>query len=95
VLEAIGRAGGVGDYGRKDEVIVLRPDEGGTLAYRISLQDKSLLSSPAYFLLPNDVVIIEPQKNKIFNLNLPVISFIITSVTSAVTILILLLNYTK
>jgi len=95
VLEAIGRAGGIGDYGRKDRVLVLRPEEKGTKAYNISLQDKSLLSSPGYFLLPNDVVIVEPQKNKIFNLNLPAITFILTSLTSTITMLILILNFTK
>jgi len=93
VLEAIGRAGGIGDYGRRDRVLVLRPANGGTVTYTLNLQDKKLLSEAGYFLLPNDVVIVEPMKHKIFNLNLPVISLIITSVTSAVTTTILLLNY--
>jgi polysaccharide export outer membrane protein len=95
IMEAIGRAGGIGDYGRKDRVIVLRPGEKGTRTYTVSLQDKALLSSPAYFLLPNDVVIVEHQKNKILNMNLPLISFIVSTVTGAVTMLILILNYTR
>jgi len=95
VLEAIGRAGGIGDLGRRDHVLVVRPTEKGTKTYTLNLQDKAILSSEAYFLLPNDVVIVEPLKQKIFNMNLPVISFMITVFSSALTTTLLLINYLK
>lgn len=93
VLEAIGRAEGLTDFGRRDNVKVVRPLNGGTKIYSLNLQDKDLLSNEVYFLLPNDVVIIEPEKKKIFNLNLPTYSFILTSVTSLLTTTLLLINY--
>jgi polysaccharide export outer membrane protein len=93
VLEAIGRAGGVGDFGRRDKVLVIRPTEKGTRTYNLNLQDKNLLSSEAYFLLPNDVIIVEPVKQKIFNQNLPTISFIISTFTGVLTTTLLLINY--
>jgi polysaccharide biosynthesis/export protein len=93
VLEAIGRAGGLSDFGRRDRILVIRPVAGGTKTYTLNLQDKRILSSGAYFLLPNDVVIIEPESKKIFNLNLPTFSFILTTVTSAITTTLLLINY--
>jgi len=93
VLEAIGRAGGVNDYGRRDKLLVVRPIAGGTKTYTLNLQDKAILSSEAYFLLPNDVVIVEPEAKKIFNLNLPTFSFIITTATSLLTSTLLLINY--
>jgi polysaccharide biosynthesis/export protein len=93
VLEAIGRAGGVGDYGNREKVLVIRSHEKGTKTFRINLQDKNLLSSEAYFLLPNDVVIIQPLKQKIFNLNLPTISFILTSALSTLSTTLLLINF--
>jgi polysaccharide biosynthesis/export protein len=93
VLEAIGRAGGVSDYGRRDKVLVVRPTEKGTRTYYLNLQDKNLLASEAYFLLPNDVVIVEPVKQKIFNMNLPTISFIISTFTGVLTTTLLLINY--
>jgi len=93
VLEAIGRAGGLSDFGRRDRILVIRPVDGGTKTYRLNLKDKQILSSEAYFLLPNDVVIIEPESKKIFNLNLPTYSFIITTTLSAITTTLLLINY--
>lgn len=95
VLEAIGRAGGVGDFGNRDRVLVIRPSDKGSKTFRLNLQDKKILSSEAYFLLPNDVVIIEPLKQKIFNLNLPTISFVISTFTTTITMTLLLINYLK
>jgi polysaccharide export outer membrane protein len=93
VLEAIGRAGGVGDYGNRNKVLVVRPIDKGTRTFRLNLQDKKILSSEAYFLLPNDVVIVEPLNQKIFNMNVPTISFIISTFTSTITMTLLLINY--
>ncbi|HEX2919643.1 MAG TPA: polysaccharide biosynthesis/export family protein [Bacteroidales bacterium] len=95
VLEAIGRAGGISDFGSRSRLLVIRPTSGGTKTYNLNLQDKAILTSDAYFLMPNDVVIVEPESKKIFNLNLPTFSFILTSVTSAITTTLLLINYIK
>jgi polysaccharide biosynthesis/export protein len=95
VLEAIGRAGGIGDFGNRDRALVVRPYDKGTKTFRINLQDKNLLTSEAYFLLPNDVVIIEPMKQKIFNLNLPTLSFFINTTLLTLSTTLLLINYFK
>jgi polysaccharide biosynthesis/export protein len=95
VLEAIGRAGGVSDYGNRDRVLVVRSSDKGTKTFRLNLQDKHILSSEAYFLLPNDVVIVEPLKQKIFNMNLPTISFVISTFTATISMTLLLINYLK
>lgn len=95
VLEAIGRAGGVSDYGKRDRVLVVRPQEKGSKTYRLNLQDKNILASEAYFLLPNDVVIVEPTGQKVFNQNLPTFSFFLTITLSTLTTTLLLLNYFK
>jgi polysaccharide biosynthesis/export protein len=93
VLEAIGRAGGVGDFGNRDRALVIRPYDKGTKTFRINLQDINLLTSEAYFLLPNDVVIIEPMKQKVFNLNLPTLTFFINTTLLTISTTLLLINY--
>lgn len=93
VLEAIGRAGGVGDYGDRSRVLVVRPMDKGTKTFRINIQDKKILASEVYFLLPNDVIIVQPLNQKIFNMNLPTISFIFSTIASTITMTLLLINY--
>jgi polysaccharide biosynthesis/export protein len=93
VLEAIGQAGGIGDYGRRDNLTVIRPVAGGTKTFTLNLQDKAILSSEAYFLQPNDVVIVEPESKKVFNLNFPTFSSIFTTVSSLLSTTIVLIYY--
>ena len=95
VLEAIGRAGGIAETGTKEKILVIRPQGEETVTYSIDLQDKSLLSSPAYFITPNDVVIVQPNPKKVFNVNLPTISFIIATITGTISTTLLLINYFK
>jgi polysaccharide export outer membrane protein len=93
VFEAIGRAGGVGDFGRRDRVLVIRTTLEGSKTYRLDLHDKSILTSEAYYIMPNDVLIIEPQRLKTFSLNLPSISLLVSGITGIITTTLLLINY--
>ncbi|MCK5137858.1 MAG: polysaccharide biosynthesis/export family protein [Bacteroidales bacterium] len=93
VLEAIGMASDITDYGNRKRVLVVRPTKEGTHTFRINLQDKNLLQSEGYFLLPNDIVIVEPIKSKPFQLNIPTTSLLITTTLSTVSTLILLLSF--
>jgi polysaccharide export outer membrane protein len=93
IFDALGKAGGVGDFGRRDRVLVVRSTKDETHTYRLNLQDKNLLSSEAFFLQPNDVVIIEATKQKVFNQNIPTISFILTTFLGTLSTTLLLINY--
>lgn len=93
VLEAIGQAGGIDDLGRRDNLLVVRPVEGGTKTYRLNLQDKDLLTNEAYFLLPNDVVIVEPEDRKIFDINFGTFSTVFGTALSVLSTTLLLINY--
>lgn len=89
VLEAIGMAGDISDYGDRKNILVLRPTKEGTQTFRFDLTKKDILSSDAFFLLPNDVVYVEPIGSKVFQLNIPSISLMMSTVST----LILILNF--
>jgi polysaccharide export outer membrane protein len=93
VLEALGMAGDITDYGNRKRILVVRPTKEGSYIFRINTQDKELLQSEGYFLLPNDIVIVEPIKSKPFKLNIPTINLIIASTFSTISTLILLLSF--
>jgi polysaccharide export outer membrane protein len=89
VLEAISMAGDITDYGNRKEVLVLRPTATGTSTFRLDLTRKDILASDGFFLLPNDIVYVEPIKSKSFRINIPTLTLGLTSITT----LILVLNY--
>jgi len=64
ILEAIGLAGDVSIYGKKDDVVILRPTDSTVEHGTIDLSSKKLFESPYYFLRQNDVVLVNPNKNK-------------------------------
>ena len=64
ILEAIGLAGDVTIYGKKEDVVVLREVDGAVEHGKIDLSSKTLFESPYYFLRQNDVVLVNPNKNK-------------------------------
>lgn len=65
ILEAIGLAGGVSEYGKKEGVKVLREKNGVREIGLVDLTSKDIFSSPYYQLSQNDVVIVEPSNLKI------------------------------
>lgn len=64
ILEAVGLAGDVTVYGKKDDVVVLRDVDGVIEHGKIDLSSKTLFESPYYFLRQNDIVLVNPNKNK-------------------------------
>ncbi len=93
VLEAISMAGDITDHGDRERILVLRPEKEGTHTYRINLKKKDVLASEAFFLLPNDIVIVEPLDSKVFRLNIPVMTFVLTSLFSTISTTLVLIKF--
>jgi polysaccharide biosynthesis/export protein len=91
VLEAISSAGDISSYGDKHKILVIRPGTEGTKTFRLDLTKTDILASDGFFLLPNDIIYVQPVKSYNFKVNLPTISIFLTAVTT----LILVLNYIK
>lgn len=65
ILQAISKAGDLNITGLRDNVLVIREENGKDVAYRVDLTDtQNLMQSPAYYLQQNDVVYIEPNNTK-------------------------------
>jgi polysaccharide biosynthesis/export protein len=64
VLEALGMAGDMTPFGKRENVIVMREAAGTRTMTRLNLNSKEVLSSPYFYLQQNDVVYVEPDKMK-------------------------------
>lgn len=67
LLKAIGIAGDITVYGRKENVLLIREINGKRQVRRIDLNSPNFLSSPYYYLQPNDLVYVEANQNKVAN----------------------------
>lgn len=66
LLEAIGTAGDLTVYARRDNILLIREEKGKRLLKRINLNSSDIFSSPYYYLKSNDIVYAEPNNTKIF-----------------------------
>lgn len=64
ILEAVGLAGGINDFGLKNTVKVMREADGKRQTGIVDLSSPDLFESPYYNLQQNDVVIVDPTKRK-------------------------------
>lgn len=65
LLEAIGLAGDLGIHARRDNVLIIREEQGQKVFERIDLNSNELFTSPYYYLKSGDVVYVEPNKYKL------------------------------
>ncbi|HEV7350875.1 polysaccharide biosynthesis/export family protein [Telluribacter sp.] len=63
VLEALGMAGDLTEYARRDNVLIIRESNGERVATRLNLNSKQVFNSPYFYLQQNDVVYVEPYNN--------------------------------
>ncbi|WP_243409661.1 polysaccharide biosynthesis/export family protein [Pontibacter virosus] len=64
VLEALGLAGDMTPYGKRENVLIIREQSGERITTRIDLNKKEVLNSPFFYLQQNDIVYVEPDKVK-------------------------------
>ena len=62
VLEALGLAGDLNEFGNRTNVKLIRQTAKGSEVVLLDLTDPNLLRSKYYYLLPNDALYVEPLK---------------------------------
>ncbi|MBR4815578.1 MAG: polysaccharide export protein [Paludibacteraceae bacterium] len=98
LLEAISGAGDITIQGKREDVLVLRMEEGKQKTFRINLNSlQNVVQSPVYYLQQDDVIYVTPNKMKIKQStvngnNVRSTSFWISISSLAATVVALVLN---
>lgn len=64
IFEAIALCGDLNSVARRDDIKLIRQYPDGTRIHTINLLDQSIITSPFYFIQPNDVLYAEPLPQK-------------------------------
>jgi polysaccharide export outer membrane protein len=81
VLEAIALANGNTDYASIKNVMVIRPYPEGNKTFLLDVSSKEVYKSEAFYLQPNDYVMVRPDKYKNFQLNSQAYSLFFSSLS--------------
>jgi polysaccharide export outer membrane protein len=65
LLDAIGAAGDLTIYGKRENILLIRDKNGKKEMIRFNLNKSDLFTSPYYYLQQGDVVYVEPNKTKV------------------------------
>ena len=98
ILDALSAAGDLTEYGERNNVLIVREENGKRVAHRINLNSSDLLESPYFYLQQNDYVYVTPneirQANSKYNQNnafkVSVISTIVSGASVIVSLIIAL-----
>jgi len=88
IMDAIGMAGDLTDYGRR-QIHIIRQNPGGPVFAQIDITDRRALDSEVFYLHPNDLIYVEPHTTKRFGFA----QFPFAVVFSAISTTLLLINF--
>lgn len=104
VLDALAAAGDMTVQGKRDNVLLIRDNNGKREFHRLNLKDAGIVDSPYFYMQQNDVIYVEPSdvaaENAEYNQNnsfkVSVISTVVSAVSVVASLLIaLLINNNK
>ncbi len=90
LIKALGVAGDITAYGRRDNVMLIRESEGKKIITRLDLNSSTFLQSPYYYLQPNDVVYVETTKNRAASVDRT--RLILPSILSTISVAVLVID---
>jgi len=88
VYEAIGLGGGITRYGDRKNVILTRNENDKIMQYKLNLSDSRVTSKDYYYILPNDILVVEPLKAISTSYSNITYTTILSSITTLIAILL-------
>ena len=94
--EALSLSGDLTNYGKRDNVLITREEEGKVTTHRVDLTKADFLNSEFYYLKQNDLVYVEPNGTKVNSSAVGAnVSIYITAISLLLTATALILRNSK
>jgi polysaccharide export outer membrane protein len=91
IFEALAMGGDLGEFSNRQKIQLIRQTNNGNKIMEFSLNDRNIMGTEFYYVMPNDVIYAQPMKGKFFQLN----AFPYSVILSSITTFILLWNVLK
>lgn len=87
IFEVLSAAGDLNITAKRQNVKLIRQQGETSIVVNLDLTNPSIIKSPYYFLHPNDVIYVEPSRRANAGSNLPLVSVILSAISTGVLIL--------
>ncbi len=96
IFQAFGLAGDIADWGDKTKVILLRERDDIIEYYYLDLTDKNIVESEYYYLLPNDILVVDPVRAKYRGMqDRTLVPLVVTTLSTMTSTIIAILTFSK
>jgi len=93
IFEALAAAGDLSVVAKRNKVNLLRQYPDGSRLHTLNLLDRDIISSPYYFIQPNDIIYVEPMKIRALGTGetlIPTLTTVVAALSSTLLIINLL-----
>lgn len=95
IMEALAYGGDISYNGNRTKILLLRQTNKGTQSYRLDLTKGDIMNSELYYIMPNDIIYVEPLKSTLFREQASDYVFVISALSSTLTAVALIFNLMK
>lgn len=88
IYQALGLGGGLTQYGDRKKIILIRNEGAKIMHYRLDLSDSKIAGKDYYYILPNDVIVVEPLKALASSYQNITYATILSSITTLIAVLL-------
>lgn len=93
LLQALSLAGDIALYGKRDNILLIREVDGKRTYNRVDITKPDFMESEFYYLAPNDVVYVEPNKIRINSSAVgPNLTFALSALSLLTTIVVIIIS---
>jgi polysaccharide biosynthesis/export protein len=91
IFQALAMAGDLDDYSNRQKIQIIRQTHDGNIVKEFSVNDRSIIGSEFFYVMPNDVIYAPPMKGRFFQMS----AFPYSVILSTITTFVLLWNVLK
>ena len=95
IMEALAYGGDISYNGNRKNILLLRQSDKGTQSFRINLSKGDIINSELYYIMPNDIIYVEPLKSTLFREQASDYVFVVSAISSTLTAIVLILTLLK
>ncbi len=97
IFDAIGLAGDLTIYGLRNNISIIREEDGKRALAYVDISNKEIFNSPYYYLRPNDIVYVQPNKKqqKASNTDLTAFTMVVSSTSLLISIANLIMSIAR
>jgi polysaccharide biosynthesis/export protein len=84
IYKSLALAGGLTQYSNRRNIVLIRKEENKLVHYKLDLSNSKITSSPLFYVIPDDIIIVEPIHQKTWSTQ----NSLIPSITSFFSIIL-------